>query len=400
MKNELVTKVKGHITCVDNSTGTVLIDKDNAVHPQNLARIFARGLSNENNYFISRMAFGNGGTQTDAAYTVTYNTPNDGQDPDVNTWDSSLYNETYSEIIDEGNVAINPLLGTDPGSSSNSTTRPGGGSVPSSDPISTPHISGPGVRSVELGLTSQVIITVVLNPNEPLGQFDNNNMAPEEYTESAFTFDEIALYTSGAPSASTSGSVDVNVNNKNSMSDTTLTANTTYDFNIEVDGGTVTNISFTTPPSGGSGTGGEILYGDLCEALNTGDISWNISNPLPLGAKLFITDTTVAFPSISGSQTYGFLRFMSATTGQNSTIRLYTGTTYDLFGAIGGTPINATEVGTFNDGRNAGAQNDPVNPSNERERLLAHVIFSPVLKAANSTYTITYTLTIAVAKTE
>jgi hypothetical protein len=399
MKNNLIAKVDGHIRCV-NEQGTVLIDKHNAVHPQNLARVFARGLSNENNYFISRMAFGNGGTQTDAAYTITYNTPNDGQDPDVNTWDSSLYNETYSEIIDEGNVTPNPLLGTDPGSSGTSGTRPGGGSVPSFDPVSAPHISGPGVRSVELGLTSQVIITVVLNPNEPLGQFENNNLSPEEYTESAFTFDEIALYTSGAPSASTSGSADINVNNKTSMSDTTLTANTTYDFKIEVDGGTTTTITFTTPSSGGSGIGGQILYGDLCEALNTGDISWNISNPLPLGAKLMITDTTVAFPSITGSQTYGFLRFMSSTTGVDSKIRLFTGDVNDLFTAIGGTPIIGVEAGTYIDGKNAGAQNNPVNPSEERERLLAHVIFSPVLKAANSTYTITYTLTIAVAKTE
>lgn len=46
-----------------------------------------------------------------------------------------------------------------------------------------------------------------------------------------------------------------------------------------------------------------------------------------------------------------------------------------------------------------GVQNAPLDPTTERERLLAHLIFSPVLKAANRALTITYTLTISVART-
>jgi hypothetical protein len=38
-------------------------------------------------------------------------------------------------------------------------------------------------------------------------------------------------------------------------------------------------------------------------------------------------------------------------------------------------------------------------PALERERLITHLIFSPITKAANRTLTITYTLTISVART-
>ena len=50
-------------------------------------------------------------------------------------------------------------------------------------------------------------------------------------------------------------------------------------------------------------------------------------------------------------------------------------------------------------GQDAGVQNDPVNPLTERERLLSHLVFAPVLKSANRTLTVTYSLTIAVART-
>ena len=113
MFEALPFKITGHVL-IEDDLGKIYVDQDNAVHPQNMARVMARSLSNESNAPIYRIAFGNGGTLTDAAFTITYNTPNDGQPPDVRTWDSRLYNETYSEVIDESS----PLLGTDPGSAS------------------------------------------------------------------------------------------------------------------------------------------------------------------------------------------------------------------------------------------------------------------------------------------
>jgi hypothetical protein len=400
--DKLEMNIKGHVKIVDED-GTVLLDKDNAIHPQNMARVISRALSNESNANIYRIAFGNGGTSTDAAYTVTYKKSNDGQAPDPLTWNSRLYHETYSEIVDEGRLALNPLLGTDPGSAGADVggTRAGGGDDHANDPTSIPHVSGPGVKSNELGLISEIVITSVMNPNEPAGQFTSDNQQGGQNTESVFMFDEMGLYTSGAPASDSQATADVNVGTKESKDDTGLLANTQYSFKISVDGGAATDIDFTTPAAGGSGAGAEILYGDLCQAINTGDATWNAgwagNSPLPGGATISITDNSALFPSIQGNQTFGFLRFSSNTVGSTSSMLIEAGTIgTDLI-----VSLNAPTGGGLmapSAGKDAGLQNDPVNPANERERLLSHLIFSPILKAKNRSLSITYTLTVSVAR--
>jgi hypothetical protein len=398
MHDELGVTMKGHVKIVDD-LGNVLLDKYNAIHPQNMARVIARALSNESNFNIWRIAFGNGGTTTDAAFTITYKTPNDGQPPDTRTWDSRLYHETYSEIIDEGQVVLNPLLGTDPGSAdANTGTRPGGGAVPADDPPSTPHVSGPGVRSVELGLTSQIIVTCVLNPEEPTGQTETDTISA---TEASFAFDELGLYTPGAPAADSTGYQDVDVGNRFSTDDTGLVAGQQYSFKINVDAGGVIDISFTVPLAGGSGTSGEVLYGDLCQAINTGDVDWNPAwgslNPLPGGATVAITDDTTSFSSITGAQTYGFLRFTSPTVGSSSSMAVTAGSIgSNLFTSLN--PPTGGTIKTAVAGQDAGVQNAPTTPGIERERLLSHLIFNPVVKAANRTLTVTYTITVSLAR--
>jgi hypothetical protein len=399
MQAQLPIHIDGHVNIVDD-LGNIHLNEHNAVHPQNMARVISRALANEQNHAIYRIAFGNGGTLVDAAYTITYNLPNDGQPPDVRTWDSRIYNETYSEIVDDSDFNI----GTDPGSAGpNTGTRSGGGAVPSGDPTTIQHISGPGVRSTELGLTSEVIVTAVLNPGEPTGQDSTDDQYPSSDTETAFTFDEIGLYTDGAPAIDTSGTQDVDVGNRNSDDDTGLLANTQYSFIISVNGGGNQIISFTTPSGGGSGLGSEILYGDLCEAINTGDVNWNTAwsgiSPLPSNSSMSITDVSANYQSIIGAQTYGLLHFASGTTGIGSTIGLSSGTVgLDLFAYLN-PPMGGT-IKPASDGADGGVQNDPIGYTNERERLLTHIIFSPILKAANRTLTITYTLTISVARTE
>lgn len=393
MSDATPVTMKGHVRIVDD-LNRVYLDKHNAVHPRNVARILARALANENNFGVYRMAFGNGGTITDASFAVTFKTPNDGQPPDDRTWDSRLYNETYSEIVDEGSVILNPNLGADPGSAdSNTGTRQGGGSTPTSDPPSTPHVSGPGVRSRELGLTSEVIIRCVLNPDEPTGQFDNPTDAPDGPT--SFMFDELGLYSPGAPAADSSGYNDVDVGNRTSE-DTTNLDSIQYSFKINVDNGGFVDISFTPPNPNPT-------YGELCEAINSGDVTWNPAwgnlNPLPAGASVSITDNTLDYSSITGVQTYGFLKFTSPTVGATSRVELQDGTIgtsmFDALNPPSGGVIRPTVAG-----RNAGVQNAPTNPAIERERLLTHLIFAPILKAANRTMTITYTLTISVARSE
>lgn len=385
-ENALPLIVKGHCK-IEDDLGSVLLDRDNAVHPQNMARVISRALSNESNNWIHRIAFGNGGTDIDAAFTVTFKTPNDGQPPDTQTWDSRLYNETYSEIIDE----LSPSLGVDPGSSDDRVgVRAGGGSLPESD------IGLTGVFSTSLGLTSIAEIKVILNPDEPSGQLVNDQTSTS--VDSSFTFDEIGLFTTGAPARNSTGYQDVDVGDRNSSDSTGLQADTWYDFGIKVDndddGNTATAvIKFKVPATLNNPT-----YGELCEALNTFDVDWLPSQPLPAFSKIAITDTTFGtYPTIEGKQTFGFLRFTSGTSGSSSSIALFEGTsggdTIPMFVSLPGTIVVPAVQGV-----NKGVQDARDNPTTEQERMLTHLIFTPVLKAANRTLTITYTLTIAVAR--
>lgn len=386
MKDTLDVKVNGHLLIQDN-LGNTHVDKQNAVHPQNVSRIIARALANESNYYIHRIAYGNGGTQVDAAFQITFNTPNDGLSPDLQEWRSRLYNETYSEIIDDSNVNI----GVDPGSSGPAVgTRPGGGSVPSGDPTTVEHVSGPGVRSQELGVISQVIITSVLNPAEPTGQL-SSNLDPNpgvagdaiEDTEGSFVFDEIGLYTTGASAADSAGFQQIDLGTDKNSDDDSGLLSASYDFNANIDGSGIQNVSFTPPTANPT-------FGDICEAINTQDVAWG--TPQLNGAIISITDVSGgSYPSIISANTYGYLQVQSVTTGATSTVALTAGSN-DMISAIGGTTLSSV------DGTDAGIQNNPVSPQLERERLLTHVIFSPVTKTANITLTITYTLTISVAR--
>lgn len=373
MKEGLPIITKGHVLIQDD-LGNTLLDKDNAIHPQNMARVIARSLSNENNYIIHRIAFGNGGTVVDAGSQITYNLPNDGIN-DGAGYTSRLYNETYSEIIDDSNSNLGGGQGTNPGG----------------DGGSTEHVQdGPGVYSSEIGLISEVVINAVLNVGEPTGQYITDDQAPVEDTESDFMFDEIALFTTGAPDSPTQGHQDVDVGNKTASDDTgisPLSAQVLY-FSISVDGGGAQNI--TVQPNleiTGTGAGGEVLYSDLITVLN-GKMS---------GVTASITDTT------TNVQTFGNLRFTSSTTGAASTVLIDDETVGSpgtpgvdwLFQNI---PSFVEPLDTPLDGLASGIQNDPTAPSTERERLLTHIIFSPVLKSANRTLTITYTLTVQVAQ--
>lgn len=256
------------------------------------------------------------------------------------------------------------------------------------------HVSGPGVRSVEdltAGSTvSSVIVTVILNQNEPKGQAQTQQGGVNGNTniEADFVFDELGLYTGGAPHIDTVGYQYVDVNSKEAKHDTGLLPNTTYQFTIEVDGGSPVTVSILTP-LGGSGDGssaplGAITYADLLTVLNS-----PVSNLSLAGAVAKITDDVPT--QQGGYETYGYLKFESLTAGVNSSIRL---TDIDLFVALDGFVAILNPV----DGVNAGIRNDPTNPTTERERLLAHLTFSPIEKSADRVMTITYTIHVVVAR--
>lgn len=386
MKESLPIVVKGHVR-IEDDLGNVLLDKDNAVHPQNMARVIARALSNESNFFINRIAYGNGGTVVDPTGLVNFKTPNDGLAPDLQEWRSRLYNETYSEIIDDSNLNI----GVDPGSSGVAGSRPGGGSVPSGDPTSVEHVSGPGVRSQELGVISQVIIAATINPSEPTGQL-SSDLDPNpgisgdgvEDTEGSFVFDELGLYTSGAGASDSNAYHQVDVGNKNAQDDTGLISGNTYDFEYDAGAGFVTVA--VTPIGSGSGSPATVTYSDLVTALN------GVLPAGPSGVTASITNNEVV-PAVN---TFGFLQFTTNATGSAATIIVRNIGPNPLFTALGQATPETNNVPV--PGNDAGVQNNATTPSVERERLLTHVIFSPVLKSANRTLAITYTLTVSVAR--
>lgn len=388
-KDNIGVNVAGHVLITD-ADGTVLLDKSNAIHPRNLARVIARSLANESNGAIFRIAFGNGGTNTDAGFNVTFNPPRDGLPPDERTFDSRLYNETYSEVVDDRSALIGQDLGSTDILSTGNVSRSGGGADPTND-------SGGGVVSNDLGSTSEVVITAVINANEPVGQVAQGVVGS---SSGSFVFDELGLYTSGASAADSIGYANVDVGVKDTLSPTNLVPGDTYGFGISVDGGSVVQIDFIAPLTGGSGASGEILFGDLVEAINTGDQAWNPTwngSQLPAGSVVNISDSSGLFQSTIGAETFGFLQFLSGTSGSSSSVVVSPpiAPVPNLFIAL--TPL-ATILAPV-DGSDAGVENNAASPETERERLLSHLVFQPIFKAAGREITVEYTLTISVGRT-
>jgi hypothetical protein len=151
--------VEGHIKIFDPETKEVFIDKRNAIHYENMSVAMASALSNQSQGWISEMVFGNGGTVVDPTGLITYLTPNT---VGIN---SSLYNQTYSKVVDQ-NSAIN----TD-----NIRNK-----------MEVRHISG--------ATYSDILVSCLLDYGEPSGQeaFDNSTDLSGE-----FVFDELGLKAAG-----------------------------------------------------------------------------------------------------------------------------------------------------------------------------------------------------------
>ena len=147
--------IQGHIKIHDPETGEVLVNKKNAIHYENMSIALAESLANAGTGPISEMSFGNGGTSIDPTGIITYLTPNS------TGANASLYNQTYSKIVDDRNAS-----NLDP-------TR---------NKIETRHVSGTNY--------TDIIVTTLLDYGEPNGQdaFDTASS-----TNSTFVFDEIGL---------------------------------------------------------------------------------------------------------------------------------------------------------------------------------------------------------------
>ena len=146
---------EGHIKIFDPETKEVFIDKRNAIHYENMSVAMVQSLSNQGLGTVYQMVFGTGGTTVDPTGLITYLTPNT---IGVN---SSLYNQTYSKVVDQ-----NATENVDP-------VR---------NKMEIRHISG--------ATYSDILISCLLDYGEPLDQaaFDNS-----VDMNGNFVFDELGL---------------------------------------------------------------------------------------------------------------------------------------------------------------------------------------------------------------
>jgi len=158
MLDKTNTIIQGHIKITDPSTGEVFIDKDNAIHYENMSEALAQSLANKGLGIITNMAFGNGATAVDGTGIITYLPTNTfGQT-------ATLYNQTYQKVVDNTSA-----LNTDP----------------ARNYIQVRHT--PGLIYTDL------FISCYLDYAEPTGQsaFDNSSTM-----QGTYVFDELGLISS------------------------------------------------------------------------------------------------------------------------------------------------------------------------------------------------------------
>jgi hypothetical protein len=146
---------EGHIKIFDPETKEVYIDKRNAIHYENMSVAMVQSLSNQGLGTVYQMVFGSGGTIVDPTGLITYLTPNT---IGVN---SSLYNQTYTKIVDQNATEnVDPIR----------------------NKMEVRHISG--------ATYSDILISCLLDYGEPLEQeaFDNS-----VDMDGNFVFDELGL---------------------------------------------------------------------------------------------------------------------------------------------------------------------------------------------------------------
>lgn len=375
MHSEVELEITGHVKITDTVSGVVLLDKENAIHTINMPRVLARGLANEPNYFIYKLSLGNGGTYNSGTDIAILKPPNDGTNGDG--FQSSLYNETFSIIVDSTDPNFDPTGGT-------------------------------GVVSEEVGSKSNVIITAYLGQNKPAGETTTNPLSSPTPSQLDFNFNEMGLYCYGLPDIASHGLSSVFVGNKISTDLFPIIPAAVLTLVATVD-----NVQYTctiTVPASGTGTDSSITFGDFCQGFNDG--SWITAGTL-LNTYLYsyITDfTDGTYSTLLGApNSEGYLIFESKSTGSTSNVTLSctANSITDFFNTLTNGIcgyVNINQVA----GQNAGVQNDatelyntcPEPVSQEQERLLSHLIFNPLLKNATNALLIVYTLTISVTTSQ
>jgi hypothetical protein len=158
--------VKGHVLITDITDPenvSIVVDKSNAIHPENMSQAIAYALANSEDSLgislgaISEMRFGNGGTVVLSTGRVTYKTPR------ISSF-GGLYSETYVKKI---NANVNAGVESEYNN------------------VSTVHIPG------------QVYTDIVCLCTLGLGEPSDQNVSSTTDMEGNYVFDELGLYTNG-----------------------------------------------------------------------------------------------------------------------------------------------------------------------------------------------------------
>jgi hypothetical protein len=144
----------GSVKITDLETGEIVLEKTNAIHPQNLAAVIARGLAGEDNSEVFYLALGNGGTFYNSSQQLIYRPPSI-------VGASTLYNQTYQVQVDEDDAG-----------------------TPTTNSTAASAAAAPSISSI-------VTVVALLAPNEPSGQAVSDNLTTNP--DANFVFDEMGL---------------------------------------------------------------------------------------------------------------------------------------------------------------------------------------------------------------
>lgn len=160
IKEQQSLKMTGHVLITDKIANEVIVDQHNAVNFEAMSFALALSLARQNvsgTYVgpIKEMVFGNGGTSVNGVGVVTY------LDKNVTGLNATLYNQTYSKIVDQNNPQ-NPN--------------------PVDNYMNAVHVSG--------NLFSDVVVVCTLEFGEPSTQLALDNSTS---MNDSFVFDELGL---------------------------------------------------------------------------------------------------------------------------------------------------------------------------------------------------------------
>lgn len=97
---KLSKSIEGHVRIYEKESGKVLLDRHNAIHPENISYAIAQALAGKDDGHIVKMLFGNGGARATSTNKFIYSAPQ------IVSSNASLYNETYSKDITVDDITI------------------------------------------------------------------------------------------------------------------------------------------------------------------------------------------------------------------------------------------------------------------------------------------------------